>query len=117
MINLVIRPNDGNDIYPAQQWGAKKVVGVDIDEGLIRNAWKRRKTLWSLERPAQSNPEDTKGAHYFPASLAYSFGPIPFSSVSPNETFGFPHNVIFRTADWVKEDVLEDKDGYDVILG
>lgn len=37
----------------AQSWGAKKVVGVDIDETLVRAAWKRRRTVWS-----QSYPQD-----------------------------------------------------------
>ena len=34
---------------PAQSWGASKVIGVDIDDALIRAAWKRRKTLWSMQ--------------------------------------------------------------------
>ncbi|KAF8582530.1 Bin3-domain-containing protein [Ramaria rubella] len=35
----------------AQQWGAKKVIGVDIDSELIRTAWRRRRTVWSLQEP------------------------------------------------------------------
>ena len=31
----------------AQSWGAKKVIGVDIDATLISAAWKRRRTVWS----------------------------------------------------------------------
>ena len=28
----------------------------------------------------------------------------------------FPHNVTFRTGDWVKDGVFEDREGWDVIL-
>lgn len=45
----------------AQRWGAKKVVGVDIDDELIQRAWKRRRFVWSLEGPleSESQPEST----------------------------------------------------------
>lgn len=39
---------------PAQVWGASKVVGVDIDESLVEAAWRRRRTLWSLQSPTAS---------------------------------------------------------------
>jgi len=63
-----------------------------------------------------------EAAHYFPASMVYSFGalPIPFqdegSKSSEPEKLKFPHNVSFRVADWVEDGALEDNDGYDVII-
>lgn len=29
----------------------------------------------------------------------------------------FPHNIVFRHADWVKNRIPEDEDGYEVVLG
>lgn len=129
----------------AQAWGASKVVGVDIDDTLIQNAWKRRRTLWSLQEPlhelvSPSEPLPTptgskrkhsgtlldesdravqRNANYFPASFEHEFGALP---IPPYELRGkegkkcFPHNVVFRTADWLETDIVEDAEGYDVVL-
>src|SRR6266404_7039737 len=35
----------------AQSWGARRVVGVDIDDALVQMAWRRRRTLWSHQAP------------------------------------------------------------------
>jgi hypothetical protein len=134
-------------LFLGQRWHAKKVVGVDIDSGLIASAWKRRRQLWSSQAVSisqltsqQDEPPPRKRkrgpkqnvsapelvplelAHYFPASLAYSFGALPVPAVDDNEDAPenndhiFPHNVLFRTADWVTDGVLEDEDRYDVII-
>ncbi|KAF5389695.1 hypothetical protein D9757_006056 [Collybiopsis confluens] len=104
----------------AQNWGAHKVVGVDIDDLLVRAAWKRRQMVWSMQKPhdpASDLKTSQKQLDYFPTSLQHSFGPLPIPSSSEAEDkHVFPHNVSFRTADWTKEDILEDKDGYDVIV-
>ncbi|KAJ4468896.1 Bicoid-interacting protein 3-domain-containing protein [Lentinula aciculospora] len=122
----------------AQAWGAHKVVGVDIDDTLIRAAWKRRQLVWSLQKPQslQSDGDDDSmevdnsslirsepievnhlQSDYFPAALQHSFGllPIPPSRIRGKHVF--PHNVSFRTADWTTEEIVEDADGYDVIVG
>ncbi|KAF7798896.1 hypothetical protein EIP86_010124 [Pleurotus ostreatoroseus] len=127
---------------PAQTLGARRVIGVDIDDTLIRAAWKRRRTVWSLQGPG-AEPEnlheledaatgekrkrsgkDKDKANtvlpaivneYFPASCEHMFGPLPIpSSGSSPDTF--PHNVVFRTADWVNTEIVEDVEGYDVVL-
>lgn len=122
----------------AQSWGAHKVVGVDIDDELVRAAWRRRRTVWSLqapdnttvksgdaeleERPKKRIRDDQNMSmactpSYFPASFEHTFGPV---SIPPSQNRGrdfFPHNVSFRTADWVEDEIPGDKDGYDVILG
>jgi 7SK snRNA methylphosphate capping enzyme len=94
----------------AQSWGAHKVLGVDIDETLVRAAWRRRKTVWSLQEPAQSQPDPT----YFPAAFEHTLGPLPIPPAGTSTNF--PHNVSFRAADWVTEEIMEDKEGYDVVL-
>ncbi|PCH41477.1 Bin3-domain-containing protein [Wolfiporia cocos MD-104 SS10] len=136
----------------AQSKGAKKVVGVDIDDTLIRAAWKRRRYVWSLQEPVDDGefPDDTPdgradeqpapkkrrrdsdvstlaGAEhprrprtdYFPASSEHMFGPLPIPPTehgSGNVPELFPHNVTFRTADWVSNDIPEDMGGYDVVV-
>ncbi len=118
---------------------------MDIDDTLVRAAWKRRRTVWSLQKPgagdrSEDGDEDeyedaaTSGKRkrsgrkqhgaasrasitddYFPASCEHMFGPLPLpSSESSPDTF--PHNVVFRTADWVNKEIVEDAEGYDVIL-
>ena len=43
------------------------------------------------------------------------FGPLPLPS-SDSSPDTFPHNVVFRTADWVNKEIIEDAEGYDIIL-
>jgi len=118
----------------AQSWAAWKVVGVDIDEALIRGAWRRRRTIWSLQAPdnvaisgqdldAEERPKkrlrEEPGCilpNYFPASFEHTFGPLPIPPSQHRGIHAFPHNVSFRAADWVNNEILEDKDGYDVII-
>lgn len=111
----------------AQSWRAQKAVGVDIDETLIRGAWRRRRTVWSLQSPdfhasdinqihatGHLNTNTTPG--YFPASFEHSFGPL---SIPPFELRGkhvFPHNISFRAADWVNNEIPEDREGYDIVI-
>ncbi|KAH9959266.1 Bin3-domain-containing protein [Russula dissimulans] len=123
----------------AQLWGARRVIGVDIDDTLVRMAWRRRRTLWSHQAPPLAErppspitshhkrkrsphpPRDTPPApDHFPASCQHMFGPLPIpssdaldSGISEN---AFPHNLSFRRADWVNERIPEDEAGYDVIV-
>ncbi|OAX40621.1 Bin3-domain-containing protein [Rhizopogon vinicolor AM-OR11-026] len=113
--------------------GARQVIGVDIDDTLIRAAWRRRRTVWSLQSPEGGNisgenhlpPKrqridhdtstmDNDVQNYFPASCEHSYGPLP---VPDRGCDAFPHNVMFRTADWVKDEIPEDNIQYDIILG
>ncbi|KAF8999124.1 Bicoid-interacting protein 3-domain-containing protein [Cyathus striatus] len=97
----------------AQLWGACKVTGVDIDDSLIQAAWRRRRTVWSLQAPTSPSYSDvppkkkprTEPApvpNYFPASLEHTLGSLP---IPPPPT-----------ADKNLHDIPEDKDGYDVVL-
>ncbi|KAF8157028.1 Bicoid-interacting protein 3-domain-containing protein [Crassisporium funariophilum] len=157
----------------AQSHKAHFVVGVDIDGTLIQAAWRRRRTVWSLQapsRPLQSElaaggeeeshadsmgagiasildassasstkakkrkrqhidpepesepPIPTTGApsrttrSYFPASCEHEFGSLPIPPSSNRGKTAFPHNLSFRTADWTKEEIPEDGEGYDVVV-
>ncbi|KIJ24927.1 hypothetical protein M422DRAFT_194134 [Sphaerobolus stellatus SS14] len=113
----------------AQQHGANHVVGVDIDPDLIRTAWRRRRTAWSLQEPesdfyhndgrsfepSQRNKHTAKG-QYFPQAMEHMFGPVAIGESTPEDQTEFPHNLTFRTADWVKDGILDDEHGYDIIL-
>ncbi|CAL1701126.1 unnamed protein product [Somion occarium] len=122
----------------AQSWGAKRVIGVDIDESLVRAAWKRRRTVWSQQSPPtdlnniDGSPQTSKkrkresdaGEHdvprpiqvdYFPASCEHMFGPLPIPPTSESDA-GFPHNVVFKATDWVSTEISEDAEGYDVVV-
>ncbi|GAA6042432.1 hypothetical protein JCM8097_008449 [Rhodosporidiobolus ruineniae] len=88
-------------------------------------------------------PSDSPASNpltYFPASLPRQYGYLPApralltravdaggenGAVSrkgkrkpapPKLEHAFPENVRFKTADWVEEEIKEDKEGYDVIL-
>ncbi|KAI0824713.1 Bicoid-interacting protein 3-domain-containing protein [Trametes gibbosa] len=130
----------------AQRLGAQRVVGVDIDDTLIRAAWKHRRSVWSQQAPAGATPstssiEDnhpngsrkrrrlspsddddenvSRGApEYFPASCEHMFGPLPIPAAASQDQAGelFPHNVTFRAADWVNVAIPDDSEGYDVVL-
>ena len=59
-------------------------------------------------------------AEYFPAACEHMFGPLPVPDSATRTGDGedsgaFPHNVSFRTADWVKEEIVEDAGGYDIV--
>jgi len=110
-------------------------VGVDIDETLVRAAWRRRRTVWSLQAPPYPIPSveitDTPGqskkrkqdteccAHqldYFPVSCEHILGPLPIPPSHNRGKHVFPHNVLFRTADWTTTHIPEDADYYDVVI-
>ncbi|KAK0496454.1 hypothetical protein EDD18DRAFT_1309547 [Armillaria luteobubalina] len=109
----------------AQSWGAHKVVGVDIDESLVRAAWRRRTVLWSTQSPSAPEPPEPPRPDgpaqevlpdYFPLSFEHMFGALP---IPPNRNRGkhvFPHNVSFRASDWVNNQIPEDSEPYDIIL-
>lgn len=122
----------------AQSWGASYVLGVDIDEVLIRGAGRRRRLVWSLQAPdsdvtthpfdsdlnSESEGRPPKRARclpevvpsYFPASFEHSYGPVSIPPYLNTHKHVFPHNVSFKTVDWVNEQVPEDQSGYDAVI-
>ncbi|KAH9927186.1 Bin3-domain-containing protein [Epithele typhae] len=83
----------------AQTLGATRVVGVDIDDTLVRAAWKHRRTVWSQQGPPAQPPhrdacdegrDPASGPRkrrrtsdsgcmpaYFPEAFEHMFGPLP----------------------------------------
>lgn len=57
---------------------------------------------------------------YFPLAMEHMFGPIHIpNSLTDSYTSKlttFPHNLTFRTADWVDQVIPEDKDMYDIVI-
>ncbi|PPQ98218.1 hypothetical protein CVT26_003470 [Gymnopilus dilepis] len=120
----------------AQSFGARSVIGVDIDETLIEGAWRRRRTVWSMQAPTSRNSMtmDTDVVshggststhehrtqdpepYYFPASCEHEFGSLPIPPSSNRGKDSFPHNITFRTADWVRTPIPEDSQLYDVVV-
>jgi 7SK snRNA methylphosphate capping enzyme len=105
---LDVGANDGHlTARVALALAPRIITGVDIDRALVDAAWRHRLHAWSLASP-HGVPS------YFPASLPHELGPLP---VPPSQDQrAFPHNLAFRCADWTKEDIPEDKDGYDIVL-
>ncbi|PFH46547.1 hypothetical protein AMATHDRAFT_77622 [Amanita thiersii Skay4041] len=99
----------------AQSLGASEVVGVDIDQTLVNAAWRRRRAVWSLQAPGDEESTEFS-ADYFPASCEHEFGSLPVPPSASRGKHLFPHNITFRTADWVEDTILEDEDGYDVVV-
>ncbi|KAI0663212.1 S-adenosyl-L-methionine-dependent methyltransferase [Cubamyces menziesii] len=110
----------------AQRLGAKRIVGVDIDDALVRLAWKHRRSVWSQQGPPENvsgRTQEGEDPHrpqqgipdYFPASCEHMFGPLLIPD-AVSQDGSFPHNVAFRTADWVHNEIPDDAEGYDVVL-
>ena len=55
---------------------------------------------------------------HFPAAFEHMFGPLPIPSAHEDSPLKnrFPHNVSFRTTDWLQDGTVEDRHGYNVIL-
>jgi len=125
------------DRYQPSAWNAREVIGVDIDDTLVRAAWRRRRSVWSMQRPfsnknngeEQSEEENSQPKSQqpsvssnvlYPTAFELMFGSLPIppskSCGSSSTTKHFPHNITFRTTDWVNNGAPEDGGGYDVIV-
>ena len=65
--------------------------------------------------PKRVKHHDNDDRDYFPASCEHSYGPLPIPS-SRTRAAPFPHNVTFRTVDWMAEQETSDEFRYDVVL-
>ncbi|KAM9111645.1 7SK snRNA methylphosphate capping enzyme [Pangshura tecta] len=110
----------------AKKWKPARVVGLDIDGGLIHSARQNIRHYLSEEiRQRQEDGEEGAGPKRrrgcFPASLAASRGPIAAPRV-PQDGAGaadFPDNVIFVRGNYVleRDELLETQGAeYDVVL-
>lgn len=97
----------------AKRWGPARVVGLDIDGGLIRSARQNIRHYLSEEMGGKE-----KG---FPAALAASRGPIAAPKLPPEGPGAkeFPNNVVFVTGNYVpeREDLIRSqRPEFDVVL-
>jgi 7SK snRNA methylphosphate capping enzyme len=105
--------------HVAQNWGARHVVGVDIDADLVSAAWHKRLSAWSLQASldlAADNERPTARSDHFASTFESIHGPLPIPSAQTWTPGAFPHNLTFRTADWLNERIPDDDEGYDVVL-
>lgn len=95
----------------AQLFHPASVEGVDIDPSLIRKSRQNLRMKASLCSP--QNPEEM---YYFPENCLDAFGITPI--VHPEiPSSDFPHNINFRTGDWLNEpNPSTDQGRYHVIL-
>ncbi|KAF5306161.1 hypothetical protein FQR65_LT07437 [Abscondita terminalis] len=91
----------------ARDFGAKSIVGVDIDKKLIEIARKNIKHyVKSSETPPHSTDEqDGKSSEFFPISMPILYGPLEipgFTKESGSQRF--PKNVTFKHGNYVLDD-------------
>ncbi|KAB5592869.1 7SK snRNA methylphosphate capping enzyme [Ceratobasidium theobromae] len=115
----------------ARNYNARNVVGVDVDTELISRAWRHRREVWSLQKPAEivgnftssimhgdrPTEQDLDSLHgssdsYFPDCFPFLFGPIPISA----QNSSFPNNVSFYASNWANQGCPADQQGYDVVV-
>ncbi|KAL0958072.1 hypothetical protein HGRIS_000250 [Hohenbuehelia grisea] len=73
---------------------------------------KRKRSSSNITPPLRGIPRPG----YFPAAFEHMLGPLPIPSASQELKHVFPHNIAFRTADWASHPILEDGEGYDVVV-
>lgn len=87
----------------ARDFGAKSVVGIDIDKKLINIARKNIKHYVSSESPTRDNDLtdsisllNKKNSEFFPISMPILYGPIDIPGFNDQKKGqGFPNNVTF----------------------
>ncbi|XP_061211311.1 7SK snRNA methylphosphate capping enzyme [Neopsephotus bourkii] len=108
----------------AKRWGPARVVGLDIDGGLIRSARQNIRHYLSEEELQAGGGEAAAGGggrKGFPAALLASRGPIAAPRLPPDGpgAADFPHNVVFVTGNYVperEEAVAAQRPEFDVVL-
>ncbi|XP_069738548.1 7SK snRNA methylphosphate capping enzyme [Phaenicophaeus curvirostris] len=109
----------------AKRWGPARVVGLDIDGGLIRSARQNIRHYLSEEIQAEAQGGNGGGGgggrKGFPAALLASRGPIAAPRLPPDGpgASDFPHNVVFVTGNYVperEEAVAAQRPEFDVVL-
>lgn len=114
----------------AKRWGPARVVGLDIDGGLIRSARQNIRHYLSEEIQAAAAAAGGGGAggagggggrKGFPSALLASRGPIAAPRLPPDGpgAADFPHNVVFVTGNYVperEEAVWAQRPEFDVLL-
>eukprot|EP00794_Sanderia_malayensis_P015219 gene15219-16793_t len=102
-------------LHIAKHFNPKSLLGVDIDETLIRAARNNIRNYLPTKNPQAPAQSE------FPISFVLCHGPLaaPMLPGSEGKSFGFPYNVAFKTENYVDcqwSDLDEIKPEYDLIL-
>ena len=111
-------------IGAAKRYGPRRLVGVDIDAGLVARAAKNRDVQASLMEPeaawlARPEPRPPRDVAYFPISCPLTLGPVPFLPPEALESAApppFPQCVTFVAADFVHDRIDAEAQPFDTIL-
>ncbi|RKP27595.1 Bicoid-interacting protein 3-domain-containing protein, partial [Syncephalis pseudoplumigaleata] len=92
----------------ARRYTPRRIVGVDIDEVLVAQAWRHLRHRWSLQRPASDEHAGATIARSwpcFPLAMPALFGalpwPAPSTTTTSDEAARFPMNIDFWAGDWL----------------
>ena len=80
-------------LYITRHFSPKSMLGIDIDESLIKSARNNMRHYVSLSNPQAPKQSD------FPISFPICLGPLapPVSTEDCKKSFGFPYNTSFQT--------------------
>ncbi|KAJ3492452.1 hypothetical protein NLJ89_g11234 [Agrocybe chaxingu] len=92
--------------------GSKKRKRDQVDSEAPRPADRNASILSGTSATTKRPPKPD----YFPASCEHEFGSLPIPPSANRGKEVFPHNLAFRTADWVNTTIPEDTGGYDVVV-
>ncbi|KAK5645495.1 hypothetical protein RI129_006795 [Pyrocoelia pectoralis] len=108
----------------ARDFGAKSIVGVDIDKKLIEIAHKNIKHyVKRCDTPPHSNDDDnnrSNNSEFFPISMPILYGPLEIPGFTEeSDSRRFPKNVIFKHGNYVLDDdslLSVEQPQFDIIL-
>lgn len=92
----------------AKDFEPKEIIGIDIDNGLVKTAWK---VLYRHFVPTLA-PDGRQ----FPMSLTFCRGPLNIPPSPGGDKDKFPNNVHFVCGNFISDDCPLEQDKYDVIL-
>jgi hypothetical protein len=107
----------------AWRYTPQRILGVDIDEILIDQAWRHLRYRWSLQRPitntnnSNTSQQQQQRPSYFPISMPVLFGPLPWpknNTTTDSASTSFPLNIDFCVGDWQR--LPPEPNTYDTIL-
>uniref|UniRef100_A0A1Y1L154 RNA methyltransferase n=1 Tax=Photinus pyralis TaxID=7054 RepID=A0A1Y1L154_PHOPY len=107
----------------ARDYGAKSIVGVDIDKKLIEIAHKNIKHyVKRCDTPPRNDDENdrTKNSEFFPISMPILYGPLEIPGFTKeSDSRRFPKNVTFKHGNYVLDDdslLSVEQPQFDIIL-
>ncbi|KAI9264229.1 Bicoid-interacting protein 3-domain-containing protein [Phascolomyces articulosus] len=115
---LDIGCNSGNiTIMIGLQHHPSHILGIDLDDSLIKQAEKQLRLVNSLSNPKGNNSTDLQMRfHHFPRALTNLHGWVPITMPPGYQSTVFPHNVSFETKNWMDINLKGQENKYDTVL-